>query len=93
VNTAVSRLGGIVAVAMVGLVVTLVFASHHTGGTSNPFDRSRGRAHVSATRDAFRAGMLLSALLAASGGLIAGLGISNTQARAEADPGAGATAP
>ncbi len=80
-NQTVSRLGNLLAVAVIGFVVLIVF--HANGGnTGVPLARGRHAPQVhSASVDAFRVAMLVAAGLAFAGGAVAGSGISNGEAR------------
>jgi hypothetical protein len=83
--------GGLLAVAVIGLVVTLVFEARAGETSAVPLARGQEDPELrSASIDAFRAGMGLAALLAFAGAAVAALGISNAEARADH---AGATAP
>ncbi|MFN2470208.1 MAG: MFS transporter [Gaiellaceae bacterium] len=85
VNTTLSRLGGLLAVAVVGVVVTLVFEA--SGGSAEAVPLATGQEDPelrAASVDGFRAGMTLVAALAFSGAAVAAVGISNREARAEA---------
>jgi MFS family permease len=72
VNTTVSRIGGLVATPLIGLVVSLVFDARSRHGHGNPFASgvlipgTRG-----ATLDAFRSGMGVAAALCVAGALLA----------------------
>jgi len=79
-NQTVSRLGNLLAVAVLGLVVLLVYQAN--GGDSGvPLARGQ-HDHVlrSASMDAFRIAMLVSAAVAVAGAAVAALGISNADA-------------
>ena len=76
VNNTLSRVGNLLAVAVVGLVIALVFT--HSAGASASKPLTAG--HHSANVTAFRAGMGVAAGLAFAGALVAALGISNAQA-------------
>jgi EmrB/QacA subfamily drug resistance transporter len=76
VNNTLSRVGNLLAVAVVGLVIALVFT--HSAGASASKPLAEG--HHSANVTAFRAGMGVAAGLAFAGALVAALGISNAQA-------------
>ena len=75
-NNTLSRVGNLLAVAVVGLVIALVFT--HSAGASASKPLTAG--HHSANVTAFRAGMGVAAGLAFAGALVAALGISNAQA-------------
>ncbi len=81
VNQTVSRLGNLLAVAVLGLVVLLVYRSQG-GDRGVPIARGQ-HDHVlrSASMDAFRVAMLVSAGLALAGAVVAAIGISNADAR------------
>jgi MFS family permease len=80
-NQTVSRLGNLLAVAALGLVVLLVYRAQ--GGDSGvPISRGQhDHALRSASMDAFRVAMLVSAGLALAGAVVAAVGISNADAR------------
>jgi len=81
VNQTVSRVGNLLAVAVIGLVVLVVF--HSSGGDdATPLARGQHEPKLrAASVDAFRAGMGLAAGLAFTGALVAALGLSNREAR------------
>jgi MFS family permease len=87
INTTFSRAGNLLAVAVAGLVVTLVFES--SGGSSAAVPLAKGEvdeALRAASIDAFRGAMLVVAVLSFAGGAVAAIGISNREARGEAEP-------
>lgn len=91
VNQTVSRLGNLLAVAAIGLVITLAF--HAAGGTEEAVALARGQRDPelrAASIHAFRTGMVVTSLLAFAGALVAALGISDAEAervkRSEAEP-------
>jgi EmrB/QacA subfamily drug resistance transporter len=89
VNSTVSRLGGLLAVAVVGLVIALVFEGQVGETDAVPLAADQTDSDLrDASIDAFRAGMLVVAGLAFAGAAVGAFGISNSQAEAD-----GATAP
>lgn len=86
VNSTVSRLGSLLAIAFIGLVVTVVFGHDDAvalaAGQSDPELRE-------ASIEGFRAGMVVAAALAFAGAAVGALWVSNSDARA----GAPAAAP
>lgn len=76
VNTTVSRLGGLIATPLVGVVITLVFASAAPRSGADPFAT---HAVVAAQRDAtaaaFRAGMGVVVALCVAGAVLAARGL------------------
>jgi EmrB/QacA subfamily drug resistance transporter len=84
VNSTVSRLGSLIAVAVIGLVISLVFHAQVTREDAVPLAKDqRGAVLREASKDGFRAGMLLAAGLAFLGAAVAAVGISNREARGE----------
>jgi EmrB/QacA subfamily drug resistance transporter len=93
VNSTVSRLGSLIAVAVIGLAISLVFHAHVDAPDAVPIAKDqRGEALRDASVDAFQVGMIIAAGLAFAGAAIAGLGISNREARGEASEPAAAPA-
>jgi EmrB/QacA subfamily drug resistance transporter len=87
INSTISRLGNLIAVAVIGVVIAIVFESQVGPADAVPLAKDqRGEALREASLDAFRAGMVLAAVLAFAGALVAALGISNAEARAS-EPG------
>jgi MFS family permease len=83
VNSTVSRLGNLIAVAVIGVVVTLVFDSQVGAESAVPLAKDQqGEELRDASLDAFRAGMVLAAALAFAGAAVAALWISDSEARA-----------
>jgi EmrB/QacA subfamily drug resistance transporter len=80
VNQTVSRVGNLLAVAVMGLLILVVF--HSSGGDgATPLARNQHEPTLrAASVDAFRAAMGLAAGLALVGALVGGLGISNREA-------------
>ena len=84
VNSTVSRLGSLIAVALIGLVIALVFHSHVDAPNAVPIGKNqRGAELRDASRDAYRAGMGLAAFLLFAGAAVGGIAISNREARGE----------
>jgi EmrB/QacA subfamily drug resistance transporter len=113
VNNAVARIAGLLAIAVVGAVVSSTFASALDDKLPpKAFDQARTQPLVTqvpasvppgqrasakvtltdAGVDAFRAGVTLSAVLVAAGGVIAAIGVRNRPARAASVPASEATA-
>jgi EmrB/QacA subfamily drug resistance transporter len=83
VNSTVSRLGSLLAIAIIGLVISLVFhARSDVPGVPLAKDQRNSELRA-ASRDAFRAGMLVVAGLAFVGAAVGAVGISNREARGE----------
>jgi MFS family permease len=80
VNSTVSRLGGLIAVAVIGAIVTVVFQAKAGHGVPLAKDQAdpvlRG-----ASTDAFRAAMLVAGGLALAGAVVAWLGIDDAEAK------------
>jgi EmrB/QacA subfamily drug resistance transporter len=84
VNSTVSRLGNLIAVAVIGLVISLVFYAQVERDDAVPLAKDqRGAELREASKDGFRAGMLLAAGLAFLGAGVAAVGISDREARGE----------
>jgi EmrB/QacA subfamily drug resistance transporter len=82
VNSTVSRLGSLMAVAVIGLVISVVFNGRTDVKDAVPLGKNqRGAELRDASKDGFRAGMVLTAALAFAGAAVAGAGISNREAR------------
>jgi EmrB/QacA subfamily drug resistance transporter len=85
VNSTVSRLGGLLAVAVVGLVIAVVFERSAGETSAVPLAKDQADPELrDASIDAFRAGMLLVAGLAFAGAAVGAVGISNEQADRDA---------
>jgi EmrB/QacA subfamily drug resistance transporter len=86
-NQTVARLGNLLAVAVIGFAVLVVFHANG-GGHGVPLARGQHDPQLrSASVDAFHVAMLVAAGLALGGGVAAGLGISNRDAkRAATEP-------
>jgi MFS family permease len=80
-NQTFSRLGNLLAVAVLGLVVLVVYESNG-GDRGVPIARGQhDQVLRAASMDAFRVAMLVSAGLALAGAVVAAFGISNADAR------------
>jgi hypothetical protein len=91
VNSTVSRLGNLIAVAAIGVVISLVYDSQVSFG--EPLARHQvDPALRDASISGFRMGMLVAAGLAFAGAAVAALGIVN-QEEAPADVSGQAPAP
>ena len=97
VNSTVSRLGSLMAVAVIGLVIGLVFDANTDAPDAVPLavDQTAPELRL-ASVDGFRAGMAVAAALAFAGAAVGAFGISNREARGERRasrhrPGAGAS--
>jgi EmrB/QacA subfamily drug resistance transporter len=85
VNSTVSRLGGLLAVALVGLVIALVFENQVGQTSAVPLETDQTDPELrEASIDGFKAGMLVVAGLAFAGAAVGAFGISNQQADADA---------
>jgi len=90
-NQTFSRLGNLLAVAVLGIVVLVVYRSNG-GDRGVPLARGQhDHALRAASMDAFRAAMLVSAGLALAGALVAWLGISNDERLHPPEPAEAAT--
>jgi len=96
VNSTVSRLGSLTAVAIIGLVITLVFESKIASPDAQPLTKDQTGAVLAASVDSYRSGMLVAAGLALAGALVGAVFVSNREAlggQAPADVSAAAPAP
>ena len=87
VNSTVSRLGSLMAVAVIGLVITLVFEANTDVQAAVPLAMDQTAPQLrQASIDGFRAGMAVAAALAFAGAAVGAFGISNREARGETPP-------
>jgi EmrB/QacA subfamily drug resistance transporter len=82
VNSTLSRLGSLTSVAVIGLVISLVFASS-TDVDADPLSIGQTGEALAGSIDAYRAGMMVTGVLALAGALIGAFWISNHEARGE----------
>ena len=71
VNTTVSRLGGLIATPLLGVVITLVFTASASPSDADPFARHLTPDQQQATIDAFRAAIATAVALCLAGSLLA----------------------
>ncbi|HXV58455.1 MAG TPA: MFS transporter [Gaiellaceae bacterium] len=84
VNSTVSRLGSLVAIAVIGLVIALVFEARTDAPDAVPLARDQTDPELrEASVAGFQAGMLVAAGLALAGAVVGGVGISNREAGGE----------
>jgi EmrB/QacA subfamily drug resistance transporter len=85
VNSTLSRLGGLLAVAVVGLVIALVFEGQVGQTDADPLAAGQTDPELrDASIDGFRAGMLVVAGLAFAGAAVGAFAVSNEQAESDA---------
>lgn len=82
VNSTVSRLGSLMAVAVIGLVISLVFENRTNASDAVPLGKNQVGAELrDASEAGFRAAMLVVSGLAFAGAAVSAIGISNREAR------------
>ena len=87
VSITVSRLGGLFAIAIAGLIAASVFHRHEAANGKVPLAPAESAEVQVASRDAFRAGILLCVGLSLAGAGVAAVGLPGRESRAEqADP-------
>jgi len=84
VSITVSRVGGLFAIAVAGLLAASVFHGHAAAKGKVPLARNEPRELQVASRDAFRAGLLLSIGLSVAGAAVAFVGLVDRKGRREA---------
>jgi MFS family permease len=82
VSITVSRLGGLFAIAIAGLIAASVFHRHDGAEGKVPLARGESAVLQSASRDAFRAGILLCVGLSLAGAAVAFVGLAEREPRA-----------
>ena len=94
VNSTVSRLGSLIAVALIGLVIALVFDARTDQAGAVPLAKNQQAPEL---RDAsvagFQAGMTLAAALTFAGAAVGAVGISNREAIGRPEPAVSEQAP
>jgi EmrB/QacA subfamily drug resistance transporter len=87
VNQTVARVGQLIAVALIGLVISLVFEAQVDAPGAQPLGSEQTELQIrEASVEGFRAGMILAAALAFAGAAVGGLGISNAEALGRGTP-------
>jgi EmrB/QacA subfamily drug resistance transporter len=88
VNTTVSRIGGLIAIPIIGVVITLVFAAEAQHSHLDPFaTHGLSQDDRDATVTAFRAGMAVGVALCVAGSLLALRGLRSQVATDEGRAG------
>jgi len=88
VNNGISRVAGLLAIAVLGAVISAKFGAVAPGVEGGPLTA----AAPEASTEAFHFGIWIAGLLMIAGGIVAGLGIENPRRRVEAVPTRGAAA-
>jgi len=87
-NNGIARVAGLLAIAVLGVVISIQFEATAGPGVSGPLTAAAPQAST----DAFHLGIAIAGLLMIAGGIVAGLGIQNSEKHVEAIPAGGAAA-
>ncbi len=87
-NNGIARVAGLLAVAVLGAVISAKFNSIAPGIDTGPLTADAPQAST----EAFHLGVLIAGLLMIAGGIVAGLGIKNPRQHSQAIPAGGAAA-
>jgi EmrB/QacA subfamily drug resistance transporter len=86
-NNTLSRLGSLIAVGVIGVLISAVYSSQAPHSKLHPLaEHPRTALEHSASVDAFRAGMLVAAALALAGAIVAATRVSDREALEQGAP-------
>jgi MFS family permease len=89
VNTTVSRIGGLIATPLLGVVITLVFAARAAHHDVDPFARTLSADQQHAAIDAFRGGIATGIVLCLAGAALAAWELRAPRSGSNGDAGTG----